>query len=415
DVAAVIAERCRVPIELVRMDDQRRLAELAALLGERVMGQDAALAAVARELQRGYRGLGEPDRPIASMALMGPTGVGKTATARAVCELLFDSAGALLRIDMSELMEKHAISRLLGAPPGYVGHDRDGELIAAMRARPARVVLFDEIEKAHPDVLTVLLQILDAGWIKGARGTSVSFRDAVVILTSNLSAAPARAPLGFGATAAPAAAPEADSRRALEQHLPRELVGRIGAVIEFAPLTPAALTQIAERHLVRIAERLATSGALRAAPATLREHVLGAVRGGRYGARDIERAVEDAVDTWLDQHASQAASDRAVVDHLGARPRATVAALLLQTASDTAARTLLARVQRTAAAADLLYLKLTGATVLALFSTPEHARACADACPDATPIIEVGRVERLGDTLAGPAIDQLFTTRVSVS
>ncbi len=414
DVAAVIAERCGLPLELVSLTDSERLSRLPGLLAERVIGQPDATDAAARALQRGYRGLGEPGRPIASMLFAGPTGVGKTSLARAVAELLFDSDEALLRLDMTEYSEGHAVARLLGAAPGYVGHSEEGQLVAALRARPARVVLFDEIDKAHPDVLQLLLQILDAGWVRGARGHAVSFRDAVVILTSNLLAdepAPARG-IGFGARAAgPDAGDDEALRRRLEGALAPELVGRLGAVIRFRRLGPQALAAIADRHLARVLERVLASGASSSVPPrALRDRVVAAIAAARYGARDVERAVEREVEAWLERAASSRAprTGEVLVDRMTARPRTSAAVLI---AADADVPRVLAQLQAGPAAGDLLYLRHGGAVAVALFGSARAATAAGRAS-GARCVVDWGKVERLGPDARGAPIDRaLAATR----
>ena len=166
----------------------RKLVEMEGRLRERVVGQDEALEIVANAIRRSRAGLSDPKRPIGSFLFLGPTGVGKTETARALAEFLFDDEQAMVRIDMSEYMEKHAVARLIGAPPGYVGYDEGGQLTEAVRRRPYSVILFDEIEKAHPDVFNVLLQVLDDGRLTDSKGRTVDFKNTVLIMTSNLGA-----------------------------------------------------------------------------------------------------------------------------------------------------------------------------------------------------------------------------------
>ena len=170
----------------------KKLVSMEDRLRERVVGQDAALTVVANAIRRSRAGLSDPKRPIGSFIFLGPTGVGKTETARALAEFLFDDEQAMVRIDMSEYMEKHAVARLIGAPPGYVGYDEGGQLTEAVRRRPYAVILFDEIEKAHPDVFNVLLQVMDDGRLTDSKGRTVDFKNTVLIMTSNLGAAAAR-------------------------------------------------------------------------------------------------------------------------------------------------------------------------------------------------------------------------------
>ena len=178
-----------IPVSRMLEGEVKKLVQMETRLRERVVGQDAALTVVANAIRRSRAGLSDPKRPIGSFIFLGPTGVGKTETARALAEFLFDDEQAMVRIDMSEYMEKHAVARLIGAPPGYVGYDEGGQLTEAVRRRPYAVILFDEIEKAHPDVFNILLQVMDDGRLTDAKGRTVDFKNTVLIMTSNLGAA----------------------------------------------------------------------------------------------------------------------------------------------------------------------------------------------------------------------------------
>ena len=186
DIAEVVARWTGIPVSRMLESERERLTKLDEELAERVIGQDEAVQAVANAVRRSRAGLQDPNRPIGSFIFLGPTGVGKTETARALAEFLFDDEHAMVRIDMSEYMEKHAVARLIGAPPGYVGYEEGGQLTEAVRRRPYSVVLFDEIEKAHPDVFNILLQILDDGRLTDSQGRTVDFRNTVIIMTSNI-------------------------------------------------------------------------------------------------------------------------------------------------------------------------------------------------------------------------------------
>ena len=186
DVAEVVAKWTGIPVSRLLEGEMQKLLHIEDRLRERVVGQDEALLLVANAVRRARAGLGDPRRPIGSFLFLGPTGVGKTELARALAEFLFDDEHALVRLDMSEYMEKHTVARLIGAPPGYVGYDEGGQLTEAVRRRPYAVILFDEIEKAHPDVFNVLLQVLDDGRLTDGKGRTVDFRNTVVIMTSNV-------------------------------------------------------------------------------------------------------------------------------------------------------------------------------------------------------------------------------------
>ena len=185
-MAAVVSKWTGIPVDKMLEGEQARLLHLEERLHVRVIGQDEAVAAVSNAVRRARAGLQDPNRPIGSFIFLGPTGVGKTELARALAEFLFDDETHMVRIDMSEYMEKHAVSRLIGAPPGYVGYDQGGQLTEAVRRRPYSVILFDEIEKAHPDVFNTLLQLLDDGRLTDGQGRTVDFRNTVVIMTSNV-------------------------------------------------------------------------------------------------------------------------------------------------------------------------------------------------------------------------------------
>ncbi len=188
DIARIVSKWTGIPVSKMLEGEVQKLVQMEQRLRERVVGQDEALTTVANAIRRSRAGLSDPKRPIGSFIFLGPTGVGKTETARALAEFLFDDEQAMVRIDMSEYMEKHAVARLIGAPPGYIGFDEGGQLTEAIRRRPYAVVLFDEIEKAHPDVFNVLLQVLDDGRLTDSKGRTVDFKNTVLIMTSNLGA-----------------------------------------------------------------------------------------------------------------------------------------------------------------------------------------------------------------------------------
>jgi ATP-dependent Clp protease ATP-binding subunit ClpC len=302
EVAAVVADRARLPVERVGASEARRLLGMEEHLRRRVIGQDKAVGAVADAIRTSRAGLGDPRRPIGVFLFAGPTGTGKTELAKALAEFLFDDERRLIRIDMSEYQERHAVSRLLGAPPGYVGHDRDGQLSGPLHDHPHSVVLFDEVEKAHPEVLDLFLQIFDEGRLTDARGRRVSFTDTVVILTTNLGATTCR-PLGFTPGAEDAAAVGTDGvMAALRQELRPELLGRIGRVVVFDPLAPPDLRLIADKLIDRVRGRLAD----RAITLTLTEGAYDLLV--RYGveAPSGVRALEQVVERLLVQPLSRA-------------------------------------------------------------------------------------------------------------
>mgnify|MGYP004620931571 FL=1 len=311
EVARVVAQASGVPAERVGEKERERLDKLEARLDAEVVGQHKAVEAVAGAIRRSRTGLGEPGRPMGALLFLGPTGVGKTALAKALAAGWFGSEKALLKLDMSEYQEQHAVARLLGAPPGYLGHDEGGQLTEAVRRRPYSVVLFDEIEKAHPDIQNVLLQILEDGQLTDSMGRKADFRNTIVLLTSNLGArflAGQSAPLGFGGGAE--AAFEKQSAQAVaeaKQWFRPELIGRLDELIVFRPLGEESMSRIAEKLLSQLEARAARSGyqlthTPRVGPA------LAAKARSPYGARELRRQVDRAVEQALaDQIASGAA------------------------------------------------------------------------------------------------------------
>ena len=311
EVARVVAQASGVPAERVGEKERERLDKLEARLDAEVVGQHKAVEAVAGAIRRSRTGLGEPGRPMGAMLFLGPTGVGKTALAKALAAGWFGSEKALLKLDMSEYQEQHAVARLLGAPPGYLGHDEGGQLTEAVRRRPYSVVLFDEIEKAHPDIQNVLLQILEDGQLTDSMGRKADFRNTIVLLTSNLGArflAGQSAPLGFGGGAEAAFEKQSAQAVAEAKHWFRpELIGRLDELIVFRPLGEESMSRIAEKLLSQLEARAARSGyqlthTPRVGPA------LAAKARSPYGARELRRQVDRAVEQALaDQIASGAA------------------------------------------------------------------------------------------------------------
>jgi ATP-dependent Clp protease ATP-binding subunit ClpB len=272
DVAEVISRWTGVPVSKMLEGEVDKLVRMEQLLHTRVVGQNEAVSAVSNAIRRSRAGLGDPNRPIGSFLFLGPTGVGKTELARALAEYLFDDEKAMVRIDMSEYMEKHAVSRLVGAPPGYVGYEEGGQLTEAVRRRPYAVVLLDEIEKAHPDVFNILLQALDDGRLTDSQGRTVNFTNVVFIMTSNLPGDP------------------------LSLFRP-EFVNRIDEIIRFAPLTEADLAVIVRIQLERVTQRLAarelTLHVTDAAAHLLAREGYDPDFGGRPLKRVIQRRLED--------------------------------------------------------------------------------------------------------------------------
>ena len=270
--------------------EQQKLIHMEEKLRQRVVGQDEALAAVAAAVRRARAGLQDPNRPIGSFIFLGPTGVGKTETARALAEFLFDDEQAMVRIDMSEFMEKHSVSRLIGAPPGYVGYEEGGHLTEAVRRRPYSVVLFDEIEKAHPDVFNALLQILDDGRLTDGQGRTVDFKNTVLIMTSNLGSQ-----YLVELREEQRAEMQARVMEALRAHFKPEFLNRVDDVILFHQLGREHLDRIVEIQLVRLQRLLAERHLqLELTPEAKR---LLAEKGydPQYGARPLKRVIQRMV------------------------------------------------------------------------------------------------------------------------
>jgi ATP-dependent Clp protease ATP-binding subunit ClpB len=276
DVAAVVARWTGIPVSRLLEGETEKLINMEARLHDRVVGQDEAVSAVADALRRARSGLQDPNRPIGSFVFLGPTGVGKTELARALAEFMFDDERAMVRIDMSEYMEKHSVSRLVGAPPGYVGYDEGGQLTEAVRRRPYSVVLLDEIEKAHPDVFNVLLQILDDGRLTDGQGRTVDFRNTVLIMTSNLRS-------------------EEEMRAVFRP----EFLNRIDEIVEFAPLSREQLSEIVELQLARLRTRLADRGIEIELTDAAKETLAEAGWDPAYGARPLKRAIQRLVENQL--------------------------------------------------------------------------------------------------------------------
>jgi ATP-dependent Clp protease ATP-binding subunit ClpB len=267
--------------------ERERLTHLEDELHQRVIGQDEAVAAVSNAVRRSRAGLQDPNRPIGSFVFLGPTGVGKTETARALAEFLFDDERAMVRLDMSEYMEKHAVARMIGAPPGYVGFDEGGQLTEAVRRRPYSVVLFDEIEKAHPDVFNVLLQILDDGRLTDGHGRTVDFRNAVVIMTSNIGG---QWILEFGETSWD----EAERRvlEALRDTFKPELLNRIDDIVVFRPLTREDLLRIVDLQLAEVGRLLEDRGLYLEVTPEAKTLLISEAYDPAYGARPLKRAIQ---------------------------------------------------------------------------------------------------------------------------
>ena len=274
DIAEVVASWTGIPVTRLLESEVHKLVHMEERLHERVIGQDEAVRAVATAIRRSRAGLSDPDRPIGSFLFLGPTGVGKTELARALAEFLFDTQEAIVRIDMSEYMERHSVSRLVGAPPGYIGYEEGGQLTEAVRRRPYSVVLLDEIEKAHPDVFNTLLAVLDDGRLTDGQGRTVDFKNTVLIMTSNIR------PEG------------ADLRQALLEHFKPEFINRLDDIVEFETLTREQLAEIVTLQLRLVTERLAARGITLVVTEDARALIGELGYDPVYGARPLKRVVQ---------------------------------------------------------------------------------------------------------------------------
>lgn len=303
DVAGVVADWTGVPVTQMTKTESERLINLEKVLHERVVGQAEAVSAVAKAIRRARSGLSDPDRPIGSFMFLGPTGVGKTELAKALAQAMFGDEDSMIRIDMSEYMEKYSTSRLVGSPPGYVGYDEGGQLTEKVRNKPYSVVLLDEVEKAHPDVFNILLQVLDDGYLTDSKGRRVDFRNTIIIMTSNLGATALRddKAVGFG-VAKPSdeyAAMSAKIREALKKSFRPEFLNRIDEIVIFHPLVKEELHEIVKKMAKQIVDRLAQKDVkLKITPAAI-DVIAKAGFDPEYGARPIRRALQNKVEDKL--------------------------------------------------------------------------------------------------------------------
>ncbi|MEP6912174.1 MAG: AAA family ATPase, partial [bacterium] len=293
DVAEVVAKWTGIPVSKMLEGEMQKLVTMEQRLSQRVIGQDEALEAVANAVRRARAGLQDPNRPVGSFIFLGPTGVGKTETARALAEFLFDDERAMIRLDMSEYMEKHAVARMIGAPPGYVGYEEGGQLTEAIRRRPYAVVLFDEIEKAHPDVFNVLLQILDDGRLTDAKGRTVDFKNTVLIMTSNLGSREIQE----------AADDEKQMREAvlgeLRANFKPEFLNRIDDIVIFHQLSREQIEQIIDVQLERLRRMLKERGIQLDLDDSARQLLAREGYDPNYGARPLKRAIQTLIQNPL--------------------------------------------------------------------------------------------------------------------
>ncbi len=295
DIAKAVSKRTGIPVGVVSAPERERLCALEQTLGSRVVGQAQAITAVSQAVRRGRSGLAEEKRPVAAMLFTGPTGVGKTELCKALSEAVFGSESAMIRLDMSEYMEKHAVSRLLGAPPGYVGYDEGGELSEQVRRKPYSLVLFDEIEKAHRDICGILLQIMEDGILTDSTGRHVDFKNTLLVMTSNLGST-ATGSLGFGARDA------SSTEAALREHFPPEFLGRVDCIATFRPLGLGELTRIAAQQLEALQRRAERQGLQLEYTAELAQELAQQALSKKSGARALRPILQTRLEAPLAEH-----------------------------------------------------------------------------------------------------------------
>lgn len=299
DVAFVVSRMSGVPVQRVAQAETVQLRQMANALKQRVIGQDKAIETIVKAIQRSRMGLRDPKKPIGTFFLLGPTGVGKTHLAQCLAEEMFGSRDAIIRFDMSEFIEKHTVSLLVGAPPGYVAHEDGGKLTEAVRRKPYSIVLFDEIEKAHPDIFNVLLQVMDEGRLTDRQGRIVDFKNTIIIMTSNVGTRQLSdfgSGIGFDADTIDDKQSERTLTKALNRTFPPEFVNRLDNIVVFNPLNDDALAQILSLELYPLKMRLEVMGYTLELTDTTREQLLKESRDRRYGARPLKRAIQTLIE-----------------------------------------------------------------------------------------------------------------------
>ena len=312
EVAEIVSKWTGIPVSRMLEGEREKLLRLEEVLEKRVVGQHEAVKAVADSIRRSRAGLSDPNRPTGSFMFLGPTGVGKTELSKALAEFLFDTEEAMIRIDMSEFMEKHSVARLIGAPPGYVGYEEGGHLTEAVRRRPYSVILLDEIEKAHPDVFNVLLQVLDDGRLTDGQGRTVDFRNTVIIMTSNLGSQ-AIQELGVDANYS---AMKGAVLQVVTQHFRPEFINRVDEIVVFHPLGREQIRAIVDIQLARLRQRLAERDIQLTLDDAARDRIGEAGFDPVYGARPLKRAIQSQIENPLAQRILKGdftAGDRVVV------------------------------------------------------------------------------------------------------
>ncbi|MBS1314534.1 MAG: AAA domain-containing protein, partial [Clostridia bacterium] len=303
DVAKIVSSWTGIPVSRLTQTEAQKLLELEDALHKRVIGQDDAIRSVSAAIRRARAGLQDPNRPIGSFIFVGPTGVGKTELSKAIAAAVFGDESALIRVDMSEYMEKHSVAKLIGAPPGYVGFDEAGQLTEKVRRKPYSVILFDEIEKGHPDIFNLLLQILDEGRLTDSKGHQVNFKNTVIIMTSNVGAAEVNKvnTLGFGTQDQEYDKMKDRIRDALKSQFRPEFLNRIDDIITFRKLEKAELAEIVEILLSGLRKRLLAIGVDLVVRNAAVDYVLAQAGEEGYGARPLKRVIQRKIEDRLSE------------------------------------------------------------------------------------------------------------------
>lgn len=294
EIAEVVAAATGIPVSKMMQGERDKMLEMEEKLHERVIGQDEAVQAVANAVRRSRAGLSDPNRPSGSFLFLGPTGVGKTELTKSLANFLFDSEDSIIRIDMSEYMEKHSVSRLVGAPPGYVGYEEGGALTEAVRRKPYSVILFDEVEKAHPDVFNILLQVLDDGRLTDSQGRVVDFKNTVIIMTSNLGSHKIQEMVGESYDDI-----KAEVMDSVGQHFRPEFVNRIDEIVVFHPLGMSQMAGIAAIQLDRLRQRLHEREMDIELSTDAMNKLVAVGYDPVYGARPLKRAIQQEIENPL--------------------------------------------------------------------------------------------------------------------
>jgi ATP-dependent Clp protease ATP-binding subunit ClpC len=299
DIAFVVSRMSGVPVQRVAQTETQQLRQMAKVLQQRVIGQDKAIETIVKAIQRSRMGLRDPKKPIGTFFLLGPTGVGKTHLAQCLAEEMFGNRDAIIRFDMSEYIEKHTVSLLVGAPPGYVAHEEGGKLTEAVRRKPYSIVLFDEIEKAHPDIFNVLLQVMDEGRLTDRQGHIVDFKNTIIIMTSNVGTRQLNefgSGIGFDTGEIDDKQSERTLTKALNRTFPPEFVNRLDNIVIFNPLNRESLAQILSLELYPLKVRLEVMGYELEITEETKEKLLKESLDRKFGARPLKRSIQ----TWIE-------------------------------------------------------------------------------------------------------------------